>query len=98
MKKPNKAHTATVNRIARRYNLKFNEGDGVDFQTDEIAIDVETTATLDDGLERLLQISGPAYLAVTNMEAVQEAIRQTQDTPIGVMDPKGNIIKEAEAD
>ncbi len=94
----NKAHTATVNRIARRYKIRPTEDHEVDFHTQGMTIEVETTATLRDGIKRLKRFRGAVYLAVTNMEAVKEALRLTKDTHIGVMDPRGNIVKESSAD
>ncbi len=94
----NKAHTATANRISRRYNIQFNEGDGADFHSDQFTIEVETTATIEEGLARLERFEGPVFIAMTNMEGVREALRQVQGTRIGVMDPQGNIVKPSAVD
>lgn len=105
----NKAHTATANRIARRYGLSVNKQpaeqvghrDAVDLQghdeRGELAIEVETSATLAEGVARLRNRTGRVYIAVTNKEALIEAVRLTKDTPIGVMDPQGDIVTECAA-
>src|SRR6266446_2912501 len=93
MAKSSKAHTATVNRIARRYGGELNLDRGPDITTPQMVIEVETTATLHRGVRRLKTCKGPAYLAVTNKEALAEALRLTARTAIGVMDPRGNIVK-----
>ena len=98
MGKGNKAHTATANRIARRYGVEFNPQDGPDIRCDGFTVEVETTATLDESIQRLRQSDGSVYIAVTNKEAVQEALRLTQDSHIGVMDPQGEIVKPCGSD
>lgn len=96
MAKNTKAHTATVNRIARRYNVPpDHSGDGPDIQTTDMTIEVETTATLAAGIAKLNHQGGAVYVAVTNREALREALRLTENTPIGVMDPQGNIIRKS---
>lgn len=91
----NKAHTATANRIAKRYQAVYNDGDGIDIACDHMLIEVETTATIAEGVARLNGRSERAYVAVTNKEGVAEALRLTQGTSVGVMDPRGNIVKES---
>lgn len=88
-----KAHTATANRIARKYNTTYNRGDGFDIVTDEMVIEVETSATLAEGIRRLKVLSPPVYVAVTNKEAVTEALRLVSGTEVGVMAPYGEIIR-----
>ncbi|MCH7725561.1 MAG: hypothetical protein IH991_03625 [Planctomycetes bacterium] len=94
----NKAHTATVHRIAERYSLPFNQDSGFDFRCDQFVIEVETTATLVNTVERLTQCDSVAYIAMTNMEGVHDAIQLTTGTGVGVMEPQGTIVKESAAD
>jgi hypothetical protein len=91
----NKAHTATVNRIVRRYSGKLGSALDVDIETDEGIVEVETEATINRGIKQLKKFRGPVYLAVTNKEALPEALRATNGSRIGVMDPRGNIVKPA---
>ncbi len=98
MGRPNKAHTATANRIAYRYGAKLdtsaNDGE-IDIQADGFSIAVETTATLEESVRRWSGHDQPVYVAVTNREGIAEALRLVADTRVGVMDPQGEIVKEA---
>lgn len=93
MAKGNKAHTATVNRIAQRYGVEANLGDGPDIRADGTTIEVETTATIEAAIERLRNWPTTIYIAVTNKEGLREAMQLTAGTKIGVMDPQGEIVR-----
>jgi hypothetical protein len=97
MGRVNKAHTATVNRIIRRYAGASAWDINVDVRTADAIIEVETEATIQRGVRRLKTFEGPVYLAVTNREALPEALRVTNGSHVGVMDPQGNIVKPAKA-
>ena len=78
----NKSHATTINRIVRRYHGKPGLELDVDVQTPEGIIEVETEATdLESGIKHLERFSGPVYLAVTNKEALPEALRATRRQP-----------------
>jgi hypothetical protein len=94
--KLNKAHTATINRIARRYGAAVPADNRCDLQTAHGFIGVETAATVGRRIRLLKKLDGPAYIAVTNKEALCDALRAAQGSRIGVMDPQGNIVKMAE--
>ena len=89
----NKAHATTINRIVRRYHGKPGLELDVDVQTPDGIVEVETEATISSGIKHLKRFSGPVYLAVTNKEALPEALRATDGSRIGVMDPQGNIVR-----
>ncbi|ADB15030.1 hypothetical protein Psta_0340 [Pirellula staleyi DSM 6068] len=91
----NKAHTATARRIAARYNATFSPNGPYDIVGADITIEIETSATLAEGVERLQGAQGARYIAVTNKEAIVEAMRLTAGSGIGVMDPNGEIMKQA---
>ncbi len=96
MKRENKAHTATVNRIARHYaNGQTGEG-GFDVRTSNMVVAVETSASLLSGMRNLHSLPHDlaVYLAITNKEMADYALRATRGSDIGVMDPNGNIIKQ----
>jgi hypothetical protein len=97
MARVNKAHTATVNRLIRRYGGSSAWDLNADIRTAEGIIEVETEATISRGVRHLKTFEGPVYLAVTNREALPEALRATNNSAIGVMDPQGNIVKPARA-
>lgn len=92
----NKAHTAVLRRLAKRYHGVIGQDGRPDIQAGELSIEVETVATLPEGIARLLPLSGPRYIAVTNREAIDEALRLTAGTGLGVMSPQGDIVREAE--
>jgi hypothetical protein len=91
----NKAHTATVRRIAARYALAPSNDGPPDIAGKDLVIEVETSATLADGVRRLRERPGRRYVAVTNREALREALQLVAESGIGVMDPRGEIVQEA---
>ena len=91
----NKAHSATLRRVAERFNAQVGGAAGFDLVASDAVIEVETSATLNEGLQRLLAISGRRFLAVTNKEALPDAIRLTRATGIGVLGPRGEVVCEA---
>lgn len=94
----NKSHTATANRVARRYGADYQSADGqFDICIGDLTIEIETTATILDGIDRLRGKSGRVYVALTNKEGVEEAVKLATGTRVGVMDPQGEIVKESEA-
>lgn len=88
----NKAHTATLNRIAQRYGVAPSPG-AHDIETDDFIIEVETSASIDDAVALLRDQSVAVYIAVTNKEGVALAVQRVESTMIGVMDPQGNVIR-----
>lgn len=91
----NKAHTATLNRICRKLGVKPALDGKYDIVTAEIIVEVETSATVADAVERLKDQTLPAYIAVTNKEGIQMAKSLIEGTKLGLMDPQGNIVVEA---
>ena len=90
----NKAHAAVVRRLIERYGVGDFTSNGFDVHADDLTIEVETSATLRDGLRKLQGAGGRRFLAVTNREAIEDALAITDATDIGVMDPWGNIVRE----
>lgn len=89
-----KSHTRAAKQIAHRYGGKYTKGDGIDIIIDDLLIEVETPPTLPDGVARLEKLPGRVYVAVTNLESVEDALERVQGTRVGVMDPEGNIVLE----
>jgi hypothetical protein len=89
----NKAHTATLRRLATRYGVKA--GPAFDLSGDGLIIEVETAATVADGIRRLQQAAGRRFVAMTNRESIGDALVLTRATEIGVMSPQGDVVKEA---
>lgn len=92
----NKAHTATLNRICHKLGLRPASDGKFDIQTAEFIVEVETSATLADAVERLRSEELPCYIAVTNNEGIRLARSQVAGTAIGIMDPRGNIVVESQ--
>lgn len=88
----NKAHAATMRRICERYGGSTNHTDGVDVVVGNLRIEIETWATLTEGIDRLTALNGFRYVAVTNKDAIPDALRLVDGTGIGVMDPQGRIL------
>jgi hypothetical protein len=89
----NKAHTATLRRIAKRYGGETGK-ECADIAAGDMVIEVETAATLAAGIARLMSQTCRRYVAVTNRESLDDALKQTEGTGIGVMDPQGEIVRE----
>ena len=90
-----RSHKVTANRIAKRYGAEYEGGEGVDIKTPRVAIEVETAETVPEAPTQLQGHRGQVFIAGTNKEAVEKALEVTEDSTIGVMDNKGNIIKQS---
>jgi len=88
-----RSHKTTANRIAKKMNTEYNNGKGVDINSTNATIEVETPETVADAPRQLRGHRGPVYIAGTNKEAVNKALETTKGTTVGVMDSQGNIVK-----
>ena len=88
-----RSHKTTANRLAVRYGAEYNAGPGADIKSDGITIEVETPDTVADAGRQLQGHRGPVFVAGTNKEAVDRALERYDDSTIGVMDNRGNIVK-----
>jgi len=89
----NKAHAATLRRLSQRYGVP--SGHPYDLMGDGLIIEVETAATVADSVRNLQHESGRRFVAMTNQESLGDALLITRATEIGVMSPRGDIVKEA---
>src|SRR5687767_10192626 len=96
--RPTKAYTATVNRIARRYGVDPVAPGRFVVSAPHMVLRVETTATMAEAAADLANETAKSYIVMTNREGVREAVRTVANTPIGVMDPYGEIVKPADGD
>ena len=90
-----RSHKITANRIAKKFGVDYNDGEGVDIKSPKATVEIETPETVDNAPGQLRGHQGPAYIAGTSKEAVAKALRTTKGTTIGVMDNKGKIIKKS---
>lgn len=90
-----RSHKTTANRIAKKFNTDYNNGDGVDIKSKRATVEVETPETVSDAPGQLRGHRGPAYIAGTNKAAVEKALEVTEGTTIGVMDSQGRIVKKS---
>jgi RNase P/RNase MRP subunit p30 len=90
-----RAHKATANRLAKKFQTEYTPEKGVDITNKRIAIEIESPQTVKDGIQQLQGYKKPVYIAGTNKEAVQKALEVTKGTTVGVMDNQGNILKKS---
>lgn len=91
----NKAHAAVVRRLNERYGNGADNSNGFDVHIGDLLIEVETSATLGDGFQKLQHAAGRRYIAVTNQEAIDDAVALTKESEVGVMNPWGDIVRDA---
>lgn len=90
-----RSHKTASNRIAKKYNTKYNSGKGVDVVSPKIVVEVETDKTVSSGLRQLQGHKKRAYIAGTNQAAVNKALAATKGKTIGVMNNRGEIVKRS---
>ena len=84
-------HDIIAKRIAKKFGVEYNPGNGPDIETSKIAIEVETAHTVRDGYRQLRGYRKPVYIAGTDDLATLSALAATMDYSVGVMDQNGNI-------
>lgn len=90
-----RSHDIAARRIAKKLKTKYNPDEGVDIDTTQIAVEVETLDTVRDGLRQLQGFRKQVYIAGSNKEATNKALEVTKGTTVGVMDSQGNILKRS---
>ena len=88
-------HDKTAERIARKKGVKYNKGQGPDVVTRDQAIEIETEDTVNDGLRQLRGFKKPVYIAGADAAATKAALDTTENTTVGVMNSKGEIVKRS---
>lgn len=95
MKKESRKHRQVALYIAHKEGTEYNSGEGADVNTYKRAIEIETPNTVADGLQQLQGYRKPVYIAGTNDAAVKKALELTKNTTVGVMTPRGKILKRS---
>ena len=88
-------HDTTAERLARKEGVEYNRGQGPDVNSARRAIEIETDATVKDGLRQLQGFSKPVYIAGADAAATKAALEAAAGTTVGVMNPQGQIVKRS---
>ncbi len=88
-------HDNTANVIAKKKGVEYNRGQGPDVITPRQAIEVETVDSIRDGFRQLRGFRKPVYIAGADATATQAALDAAEGTTVGVMDPRGNIVRRS---
>jgi len=92
---PSRSHDITANRIAKKLGTEYNKGKGPDIKKPKIVVEVETDQTVKEGLRQLQGFRKAVYIAGSTQKALNGAVKATQNTTVGVMDARGNIVKRS---
>jgi hypothetical protein len=91
-----RSHKTTANRIAQKYGVQYNNGEGVDIRSSRATVEVETPDTVAEAPSQFCGYRGPLYMpGGTSKEAVKRALETAKGTTIGVMDNEGNVVKRS---
>ncbi len=88
-------HDDVARRIARKNNTQYNRGKGADVEASGRTIEVESKNSIGEAEEQLADYEGLTYVAGTDKEATDSAKELYEDSHIGVMDSRGNIVQPA---
>ena len=88
-------HDRTAERLAAKERTEYNRGQGADVQGRRRAIEVETAATVRDGLRQLRGYRKPVYIAGSDAAATKAALEVTRGTTVGVMNDQGKVVKRS---
>ena len=88
-------HDQIAEKLAKEFGAKYKKYKGIDIVTSNRVIEVETTKNgIYQGINQVKRSPKPRYIAV-NKRNIQNALKVTEGTGIGVMDEKGRIVKRA---
>ncbi len=88
-------HDKIAERLAKKFGTEYKKHKGIDIVTEDRVIEVETTKNgVYQGIDQVKRSSKARYIAV-NDRNIQNALKATEGTGIGVMDDRGKIVKRA---
>ncbi len=88
-------HDEIAEKLAKKFKTEYKSAKGIDLVLSNKVIEVETKkAGIDQGIKQVAKSSKPRYLAVNKIN-IQNAIKATLNTGIGVMNENGKIMKKA---
>ena len=88
-------HDKIAERLAKKFGTEYKKSKGIDIVTKNKVIEVETKKeSLSQGINQIKRSSKARYLAVNKLN-INNALKATKGTGIGIMGPSGRIIKMA---
>lgn len=88
-------HDEIANKLARKFRTEYKSDKGIDLVTSNKVIEVETKkASLSQGIGQVVKSQKARYLAVNKIN-INNALKATEGTGIGVMSEIGRIVKKA---
>jgi hypothetical protein len=88
-------HDQIAESLAKKFGTRYKKHKGIDIVTDDRVIEVETTKNgIYQGIDQVKRSPKARYIAV-NDRNIQNALKATEGTGIGVIDEKGKIVKRA---
>jgi hypothetical protein len=89
----NSKHDQVAKQIAKKEKTQYNKGPGADIKGNKRAIEIETPNTIGDAARQLRGYKKPVYVIPTDSKVIPNAVKRYKKTTIGIMTPKGKIIK-----
>ncbi len=88
-------HDQVAEKLAKKFGTEYKKHKGIDIVTKDRVIEVETTKSgIYQGINQVKRSAKARYIAV-NDRNIQNALKSTEGTGIGVMDENGKIVKRA---
>ncbi len=81
--------------MAKKFGTEYKKDKGIDIVTNDRVIEVETKKdSLLQGIEQVQRSSKARYIAVNQIN-IENALKATEGTGIGIMSETGRIVKKA---
>ena len=88
-------HDEIANKLAKKFKTEYKSDKGIDLVTWDKVIEIETKkSSLYQGIRQVIKSPKARYLAVNKIN-INNALKITKGTGIGVMSETGRIIKKA---
>jgi len=88
-------HDEIANKLAKKFKTEYKSDKGIDLVTPDKVIEVETKkASLSQGIGQVVKSQKARYLAVNKIN-INNVLKETKGTGVGVMSETGRIIKKA---
>ena len=88
-------HDEIAEKLAKKFSTKYKPNKGIDLVTGDSVVEIETKKEgIYQGIKQVEKSSKARYLAVNKIN-IDNALKATEGTGIGVMNETGKIIKKA---